>query len=144
MPVGLTVRRRKFGRYCGSAMLAPHRPGYIGDEDNGEMSAWFIFSAMGFYPLNMGNGELVFGSPLFKKITLHHENGHDLIIEAPNNSSTNIYVGGLTINGTPYSKTSIKQTDLTDQLKTQDVVLHFDMQATPAPGVWVRMMFPIL
>ena len=108
--------------------------GYIGDEDNGEMSAWFIFSAMGFYPLNMGNGELVFGSPLFKKITLHHENGHDLIIEAPNNSSTNIYVGGLTINGTPYSKTSIKQTDLTDQLKTQDVVLHFDMQATP--GKW--------
>ena len=108
--------------------------GYIGDEDNGEMSAWFIFSAMGFYPLNMGNGELVFGSPLFKKITLHHENGHDLIIEAPNNSSTNIYVGGLTINGTPYSKTSIKQTDLTDQLKTQDVVLHFDMQATR--GAW--------
>ena len=108
--------------------------GYIGDEDNGEMSAWFIFSAMGFYPLNMGNGELVFGSPLFKKITLHHENGHDLIIEAPNNSSTNIYVGGLTINGEAYSKTSIEQTDLTDQLKTQDVVLHFDMQATP--GKW--------
>ena len=108
--------------------------GYIGDEDNGEMSAWFIFSAMGFYPLNMGSGELVFGSPLFKKITLHHENGHDLIIEAPNNSSTNIYVGGLTINGEAYSKTSIKQTDLTDQLKTQDVVLHFDMQAKP--GKW--------
>ena len=108
--------------------------GYIGDEDNGEMSAWFIFSAMGLYPLNMGSGELVFGSPLFKKITLHYENGHDLIIEAPNNSSTNIYVGGLTINGEAYSKTSIKQTDLTDQLKTQDVVLHFDMQATP--GKW--------
>ena len=108
--------------------------GYIGDEDNGEMSAWFIFSAMGFYPLNMGSGELVFGSPLFKKITLHHENGHDLIIEAPDNSSTNIYVGGLTINGEAYSKTSIKQTDLTDKLKTQNVVLHFDMQATP--GNW--------
>ena len=110
--------------------------GYIGDEDNGEMSAWFIFSAMGFYPLNMGSGELVFGSPLFKKITLHHENGHDLIIEAPNNSSTNIYVGGLTINDTPYSKTSIKQTDLTDRLKNENVVLHFDMQATP--GNWGR------
>ena len=108
--------------------------GYIGDEDNGEMSAWFIFSAMGFYPLNMGSGELVFGSPLFKKITLHRENGHKLIIEAPENSSTNIYVGGLTINGEPYSKTSIKQTVLTEQLKTQDVVLHFDMQATR--GTW--------
>ena len=108
--------------------------GYIGDEDNGEMSAWFIFSAMGFYPLNMGSGELVFGSPLFKKITLHYENGHDLIIEAPNNSSTNIYVGGLTINGEAYSKTSIKQTDLTDRLKNEDVVLRFDMQATP--GKW--------
>lgn len=110
--------------------------GYIGDEDNGEMSAWFIFSAMGFYPLNMGSGELVFGSPLFKKITLHYENGHDLIIEAPNNSSTNIYVGGLTINGEAYSKTSIKQTDLTDRLKNENVVLHFDMQATP--GAWGR------
>ena len=108
--------------------------GYIGDEDNGEMSAWFIFSAMGLYPLNMGSGELVFGSPLFKKITLHYENGHDLIIEAPNNSSTNIYVGGLTINDTPYSKTSIKQTDLTDRLENEDVVLHFDMQETP--GKW--------
>ena len=108
--------------------------GYIGDEDNGEMSAWFIFSAMGFYPLNMGSGELVFGSPLFKKITLHHENGHDLIIEAPNNSSTNIYVGGLTINGEAYSKTSIKQKDLTDRLETEDVVLHFDMQETS--GTW--------
>ena len=108
--------------------------GYIGDEDNGEMSAWFIFSAMGFYPLNMGSGELVFGSPLFKKITLHHENGHDLIIEAPKNSSTNIYVGGLTINGEAYSKTSIKQKDLTDRLETEDVVLHFDMQETP--GTW--------
>ena len=108
--------------------------GYIGDEDNGEMSAWFIFSAMGLYPLNMGSGELVFGSPLFKKITLHRENGHDLIIEAPNNSSTNIYVGGLTINGTPYSKTSIKQTDLTDRLENENVVLRFDMQATP--GDW--------
>ena len=105
--------------------------GYIGDEDNGEMSAWFIFSAMGFYPLNMGSGELVFGSPLFKKITLHHENGHDLIIEAPENSSTHIYVGGLTINGEAYSKTSIKQTDLTDRLKNENVVLHFDMQDTP-------------
>ena len=108
--------------------------GYIGDEDNGEMSAWFIFSAMGFYPLNMGSGELVFGSPLFKKITLHYENGHDLIIKAPDNSSTNIYVGGLKINDVAYNKTSIKQTVLTDQLKTQDVVLHFDMQATP--GTW--------
>lgn len=108
--------------------------GYIGDEDNGEMSAWFIFSAMGFYPLNMGSGELVFGSPLFKKITLHHENGHDLIIEARDNSSTNIYVGGLTINGEAYSKTSIKQTDLTDRLENENVVLRFDMQATP--GDW--------
>ncbi len=78
--------------------------------------------------------QLQMGLNVTEQATLHHENGHDLIIEAPNNSSTNIYVGGLTINGEAYSKTSIKQTDLTDQLKTQDVVLHFDMQATP--GKW--------
>ena len=118
--------------------------GYIGDEDNGEMSAWFIFSAMGFYPLNMGSGELVFGSPLFKKITLHHENGHDLIIEAPDNSSTNIYVGGLTINGTPYSKTSIKQTDLTDRSRMKMLCSVLTCRRRPATGVRVRMMFPIL
>ena len=106
--------------------------GYIGDEDNGEMSAWYIFSALGFYPLNMGSGELVFGSPLFTKATIHHENGHDLIISAPNNSRDNIYVGGLTINGATYDGTSILQTDLTDRLKSEDVTLTFAMQPTPS------------
>ena len=108
--------------------------GYIGDEDNGEMSAWYVLSAMGIYPLNMGSGEFAFGSPLFTKVTIHHENGHDLVFSAPENSRENIYVNGVTINGQPYSKTSILQTKLTDALKTGDVTVEYAMQSTP--GKW--------
>ena len=108
--------------------------GYIGDEDNGEMSAWYVLSAMGIYPLNMGSGEFAFGSPLFTKVTIHHENGHDLVFSAPENSRENIYVNGVTINGKPYSKTSILQTELTDALKTGDVTVEYAMQSTP--GTW--------
>jgi putative alpha-1,2-mannosidase len=54
--------------------------GYPGDEDNGEMSAWYIFSALGFYPLKMGTPEYAIGAPLFKKVTIHLENGKDIVI----------------------------------------------------------------
>lgn len=108
--------------------------GYIGDEDNGEMSAWYVLSAMGIYPLNMGSGEFAFGSPLFTKVTIHHENGHDLVFSAPKNSRENIYVNGVTINGEPYNKTSILQTELTEALKKGNVTVAYTMQSTP--GTW--------
>ena len=73
--------------------------GYAGDEDNGETSAWYLFSAMGFYPLQMGDGHYAVGSPLFTKMTLHLDNGKTLTINAPNNSAKNIYVTGLSVNG---------------------------------------------
>ncbi|HHW46652.1 MAG TPA: glycoside hydrolase family 92 protein, partial [Clostridiales bacterium] len=76
--------------------------GYCGDEDNGEMSAWYIFSALGFYPVSMGNPEFAIGSPLFKKATIHLENGKDLVISAPNNSRENIYVQSVKFNGKEY------------------------------------------
>lgn len=86
--------------------------GYIGDEDNGEMSAWYIFSALGFYPVSMGNPEFAVGSPLFKKATIHLENGKNLVISAPNNSKENVYIQNVKRNGEDYDKCYFLHSDL--------------------------------
>ncbi|MFJ9469574.1 GH92 family glycosyl hydrolase [Streptomyces caniferus] len=81
--------------------------GYPGDEDNGEMSAWYVFSSLGFYPLVMGQGEYAVGSPLFTKATVHLENGRDLTIRAPRNTARNVYVQGLRVNGKAWNSTAL-------------------------------------
>ena len=81
--------------------------GYPGDEDNGEMSAWYVFSALGFYPLVMGSPEYAIGSPLFTKATVHLENGRDLVVKAPDNSAKNVYVQGLKVNGKTWNSTAL-------------------------------------
>nr|WP_037741231.1 GH92 family glycosyl hydrolase [Streptomyces sp. SID8375] len=81
--------------------------GYPGDEDNGEMSAWYVFSSLGFYPLVMGQGEYAVGSPLFTKATVHLENGRDLTVNAPRNNARNVYVQGLRVNGKPWNSTAL-------------------------------------
>lgn len=81
--------------------------GLIGDDDNGEMSAWYLFSAMGFYPLCPGIPEYELGSPLFKKVTLQLNNGKALVVEAVNNSPENIYVQVVAWNGVPFEGTKI-------------------------------------
>lgn len=86
--------------------------GYCGDEDNGQTSAWYVFSALGFYPVTPGTDEYVFGSPLFKKAVLTFENGKMLSIEAPENSSDNIYVGGINLNGKSLDRNFIKHEEL--------------------------------
>ncbi|MFF3942133.1 GH92 family glycosyl hydrolase [Streptomyces phaeofaciens] len=103
--------------------------GYHGDEDNGEQSAWYLFSALGFYPLVMGGGEYAVGSPLFKKATVHLENGKDLVVRAPKNSTRNVYVQGLKVNGRAWSSTSLPHT-----LLAKGGVLDFDMG--PKPSAW--------
>ena len=75
--------------------------GYGGDEDNGETSAWYLFSALGIYPLQVGSENYAIGSPLFRKATVHLENGKDLVVSAPKNSDKNVYVRGLKLNGAP-------------------------------------------
>uniref|UniRef100_UPI0026376982 glycoside hydrolase domain-containing protein n=1 Tax=Bacteroides sp. TaxID=29523 RepID=UPI0026376982 len=72
--------------------------GYCGDEDNGQTSAWYVFSALGFYPVCPGTDEYVLGAPLFKKATLHFENGRDLTISAPDNSVSNRYIYKCSVN----------------------------------------------
>ncbi|MFD7402295.1 GH92 family glycosyl hydrolase [Streptomyces sp. NPDC059866] len=103
--------------------------GYHGDEDNGEQSAWFLFSALGFYPLVMGSGEYAVGSPLFTKATVHLENGRDLVVRAPKNSAKNVYVQGLKVNGRTWSSTSLPHS-----LLAKGGVLDFDMG--PKPSKW--------
>ncbi len=73
--------------------------GNCGDEDNGEMSAWYIFSSIGLYPLSMGSGEYAVTSPAFDKVTVNLENGKKLVIKAENNSDSNVYIQSCKING---------------------------------------------
>jgi predicted alpha-1,2-mannosidase len=82
--------------------------GYCGDEDNGQTSAWYVFSALGFYPVTPGVDEYVIGSPLFKKATLHLENGNTFEITSKNNSSTNVYIQDAQLNGKEYQNTYLK------------------------------------
>src|SRR6195952_3432010 len=100
--------------------------GYCGDEDNGQTSAWYVFSAMGFYPVCPSAGQYVLGAPLFNKLTLNLENGKKVIINSPNNSAANKYVSSLTYNGKPYDLNY-----LTHGTLMQGAVLNFNMSAKP-------------
>ncbi|GAA3562096.1 GH92 family glycosyl hydrolase [Snuella lapsa] len=77
--------------------------GYCGDEDNGQTSAWYVFSSLGFYPVTPGTDQYVIGSPLFKKATLHLENGNTLKILSEDNSDANFYIQSVSLKGTPYN-----------------------------------------
>jgi predicted alpha-1,2-mannosidase len=103
--------------------------GYPGDEDNGEMSGWQIFSSLGLYPLQMGSPTYAIGSPLFTQATIHLENGKQIVINAHNNSPQNVYVQDLKVNGASQSKVYLTQ----DQL-ANGAVLDFDMG--PQPSAW--------
>ena len=93
-------------------MYTPGPDGYCGDEDNGQTSAWYVFSALGFYPVAPGTTQYVLGAPLFKKATIHFENGNNLVINAPNNSDKNIYIESMTFNGKNYTKNYLDHNDL--------------------------------
>jgi predicted alpha-1,2-mannosidase len=103
--------------------------GYAGDEDNGETSAWYLFAAMGFYPLQVGSPYYAIGSPLFEKATIHQPGGRDIVINAPGNSRSNVYVQGLTIDGASHDKSYLSHEQLAD-----GATLNFDMG--PEPSDW--------
>ncbi|MEG0275554.1 MAG: GH92 family glycosyl hydrolase, partial [Coprobacillus sp.] len=100
--------------------------GYLGDEDNGEMSGWYILSALGFFPVNMGSGQYAIGSPLYEEATLHIENGKTLTITANNNSTENIYVQSMQVNGKAYNSSFIDSSVL-----TKGGTINFEMDSTP-------------
>lgn len=86
--------------------------GLIGNEDCGQMSAWYIFTALGFYPVHPTAGEFVFGSPLCTEAVIHTVDGTDFKVVARNNSAENIYIQSVTLNGKPYDKLSISHSDI--------------------------------
>ncbi|WP_285727996.1 GH92 family glycosyl hydrolase [Psychromicrobium xiongbiense] len=103
--------------------------GYPGDEDNGEMSAWNIFSSLGFYPLQVGSPYFSIGSPQFTRATIHWGNGKTLTINAANNSQQNVYVQSLMVNGKDHPSTVLSQSEIADG-GTLDFVMG------PAPSSW--------
>ena len=93
-------------------MYNPNPDGYCGDEDNGQTSAWYVFTALGFYPVCPGADEYVMGAPYFQKMTLTLENGKKVVINAPENSDKNRYVKELKMGGKAYEKNYIKHGEL--------------------------------
>ncbi len=100
--------------------------GYCGDEDNGQTSAWYLFSAMGFYPVTPASDQYVLGAPLFKKITLNLENGKKVVINAASNSVENKYVSTMSVNGKPYDMNWLSHSAL-----MQGGNISFGMSAQP-------------
>jgi putative alpha-1,2-mannosidase len=88
--------------------------GLCGNEDCGQMSAWYVFSAMGFYPVNPVSGEYEIGTPLFPEMRLNLGNGKTFTVLAPNVSRENIYIQSVKINGQPYDKSYITHQQIMD------------------------------
>jgi predicted alpha-1,2-mannosidase len=107
-------------------MYTPHPDGYCGDEDNGQTSAWYVFSAMGFYPVCPVSDQYVMGAPLFKHITIHLENGNIIDIQAPENSDENIYITSARLNGKSWDKNWLSHT-----MFGEGAHIEFSMGASP-------------
>ena len=107
-------------------MYTPTPDAYCGDEDNGQTSAWYVFSALGFYPVCPGTDQYILGAPLFKQAVIHLENGKDVVINAPENSDKNIYMDAMKLNGKNYTKNYVTHGDLMNGAK-----IDVKMSATP-------------
>ncbi|HEU0227790.1 MAG TPA: GH92 family glycosyl hydrolase, partial [Arachidicoccus soli] len=100
--------------------------GYSGNEDCGQMSAWYIFSSMGFYPVNPASGIYEIGSPILKKASIQLASGKTFTVNTKNASEVNVYIQTVTLNGKPYNKTFITQKDIDN-----GGTLNFVMGAQP-------------
>ncbi|WP_020533287.1 GH92 family glycosyl hydrolase [Flexithrix dorotheae] len=100
--------------------------GYCGDEDNGQTSAWYVFSSLGFYPVTPGTDQYIIGSPLFDKATLTLESGKTFTISSENNSDKNYYIQAAQLNGENYSNNFLNYEDILEGGK-----LHFKLDGIP-------------
>ena len=100
--------------------------GYCGDEDNGQTSAWYVFSALGFYTVCPGTDQYILGTPLFKSAKLHLENGKTVTIKANNNSADNRYVKDMKVNGKTFTRNYLTH----DQL-LKGANIQYQMSPTP-------------
>ena len=108
-------------------LYLPTPDGYCGDEDNGQTSAWYVFTALGFYPVCPGSNQYVLGVPYFQKATLTLENGKKIEITAPKNSDDNRYVQKMTYNGKNYTKNYLDHFELLKGAR-----LGYEMGSQPA------------
>lgn len=111
---GAPWKTQKWVREVLNKLYNSQADGYCGDEDNGQTSAWYVFSAMGFYPVCPGTDEYVFGAPLFDKISLQLESGNEFVIHSTNNSNENMYVDKIQLNGKTWDKNFIKHSTIRD------------------------------
>ncbi|MCD6354729.1 MAG: GH92 family glycosyl hydrolase [Prolixibacteraceae bacterium] len=101
--------------------------GYIGNEDAGQMSAWYVFSAMGFYPVNPAGGIYIIGSPLLEEVQIALENGNKFTMKANNLSDENIYIQSVSLNGKPWNNVWLNHDDI-----ISGASLIFEMGNTPS------------
>ncbi|RYF84814.1 MAG: glycoside hydrolase family 92 protein, partial [Chitinophagaceae bacterium] len=107
-------------------LYKPTPDGYCGDEDNGQTSAWYVFSALGFYPVTPATDQYVLGTPLFSKATIQLDNGKKIIINAPNSSDKNVYIHSLSMNGRMHDMNWVNHFDL-----MKGAILQYNMSASP-------------
>ncbi|MBQ9192230.1 MAG: GH92 family glycosyl hydrolase [Bacteroidales bacterium] len=107
--------------------------GYCGDEDNGQTSAWYVFSALGFYPVCPASTQYALGTPLFRKAVVTRPDGKRFEIDAPANSADAFYVQDMKLNGKTWTRNYLEHNDL-----VQGAQVRFDMGATPATGRGTR------
>jgi predicted alpha-1,2-mannosidase len=107
-------------------LYSPDPDGLCGDEDNGQTSAWYVFSAMGMYSVCPGEPEYVLGSPLFDKVTLNLDNGNQFVIKANGNVSENVFINKASLNGRNYTRNFLRHEDI-----RKGGELVFDMSKEP-------------
>jgi predicted alpha-1,2-mannosidase len=122
----------KHVRYILNELYSDAPDGLSGNEDVGQMSSWYIFSALGFYPANPISGSYVFGSPLFDEATINLENGKKFNIKVQNNSPENIYIQGISLNGKAHNSSFLKHDEIT---KGGNLVIKMGSQPSKTWGV---------
>jgi predicted alpha-1,2-mannosidase len=123
---GQPWKTQQWTRFVMDSLYSAGPDGYCGDEDNGQTSAWYIFSALGFYPVTPGFPAYVAGSPLFEKATLILPSGKEFIIKANNNSPENKYVREVKLNGETWTDMSIPH-----EMMVKGGILEWEMQDIP-------------
>jgi len=107
-------------------LYKPGPAGWLGDEDTGQMSSWYIFSALGFYPVNPGQPIYALGSPMFDRAVIHLENGKTFTVEAARKSASDVYVQSATLNGKPLDRVWITHDEI-----VQGGILSFRLGPLP-------------
>ena len=124
--LGEPWKTQKHARNIMDRLYSSAPDGLCGDEDNGQTSAWYVFSSIGFYPVTPGTGEYALGSPLFTNIKLHLQNGNTFEIKAANNSKDNIYINSIEKDSKYYNKNFIKYNDIMN-----GSIFNIEMQSMP-------------